>query len=76
MSKFDGEIRAAGEGSVELQELLAALGRPPQIAADRQDALAHYLSGEAGWSDARKALAGTFAKPSRRGTGLTSEQEK
>ena len=76
MSKFDGEIRAAGEGSVELQELLAALGRPPQIAADRQDALAHYLSGEEGWSDARDALRGAFAKPSRRGTGLTGEQDK
>jgi len=76
LSKFDGEIRAAGEGSVELQELLAALGRPPQIAADRQDAMAHYLSGEEGWSDARKTLAGTFAKLSRRGTGLTGEQDK
>ena len=76
MSKFDGEIRAAGEGSVELQELLAALGRSPQLAVNRQDALAHYLSGKEGWSDARDALRGAFAKPSGRGTGLTGEQDK
>ncbi len=76
MSKYDGDIRAMGESLIEPQELLAALGRPPQIAADRQDAMAHYLSGEEGWNDASKALAGTFAKPSRQGTELTVNQDR
>ena len=71
MAKYDGEIRASAEVSGELDELLAALGQPPRSGPDRHDAMAHYLSGEEGWRDARKALRGTFAKLSRAGTGLS-----
>ncbi len=76
MSKYDGDIRAAGEVSVELEELLATLGGVPRLAPNRQDAMAQYLSGEEGWRDARKTLRGTFANASRQGTGLTGDQDK
>ena len=76
MAKFDGEIRAVAEVSGELEELLAALGQPPRTGPDRHDAMAHYLSGEDGWRDARKKLRGTFAKPSRGGTRLTGGSDK
>ena len=75
MSKYDGEIRAVAEVSGDLEELLAALGRSPQPGPERQDAMAHYLSGEEGWRDARKRLRGTFARPSRGGTGLTGNSD-
>lgn len=79
MSKYDGEIRAVAEVaevSGELEELLAALGQPPRAGPDRHDAMAHYLSGEEGWRDARKTLRGTFAKPSRGETGLSGNSDK
>ena len=69
VSKYDGEISAAAEISGEIDELLAALGRPSRLGAGRHDAMAHYLSGEDGWRDALKRLRGTFAGPSRDGTG-------
>ncbi len=64
------------EVAVELDELLVALGRTPRVAADRQDAMAQYLSGEEGWHDARKALRGTFADPLPGGTGLTTGKDR
>ena len=76
MSKFDGEIRAVAEVSAELDELLAALGQSPLADPGRNDAMAHYLSGEEGWRDARKALRGAFATPSRDGTGLSGRSDK
>ena len=76
MSSFDGEIRAAAEASVELEELLTALGRPPRFAPNRHDAMAQYLSGEEGWRAARKTLRGTFAKLSPQRTGLTGGSDK
>lgn len=76
MSKFDGEIRAAAEVAVELDELLVALGRTPRVAVDRQDAMAQYLSGEEGWRDARKALRGTFAASLPGETGLTADKDR
>ncbi len=76
MSKFDGEIRGMKEVSIELDELLVALGRTPGIAAGRHDAMAHFLSGETGWREARKALRGTFAGRSRHGAGLISDKDK
>jgi len=69
LSKYDGEIRAIAEVSGDFDDLLAALGQPPRVGPDRHDAMAHYLSGEEGWRDARKKLRGTFAKPSRGGIG-------
>ena len=75
MSKYDGEIRAVAEVSGDLEELLAALGRSPAPAPDGQDAMAHYLSVEEGWRDARKRLRGGFARAPRGGTGLTGGSE-
>ena len=76
MAKYDGDIRAVAEVSGELDELLTALGQPARTGPDRHDAMAHYLSGEDGWRDARKKLRGTFAKPSRGGTGLTRGSDR
>ena len=75
MSKFEGEFRAAGEGSVELDQLFVGLGRGLRIATDRHDALAHYLSGEEGWRDAVTTLGGTFAKASPRSARLTAGED-
>ena len=75
MAKYDGEIRAVAEVSGDLDELFAALGRAVPPDPERHDAMAHYLSGEEGWRDARKTLRGTFAKPSPGGTGLTGGSE-
>ena len=76
MSKYDGEIRAVAEVPGDLAELLSALGRPPRPDPERHDAMAHYLSGEEGWRDARKALRGAFAGPRPEGTGLTANSDK
>jgi plasmid stabilization system protein ParE len=76
VSKYDGEIRAVADVSGELEDLLASLGQPPRIGRDRHDAMAHYLSGEEGWHDARKKLRGTFAKPTQNGTGLSDGSDK
>ncbi len=76
LSKHDGEIRAVGEVSGPLEELLAARGQQLRPDSSRHDAMAHYLSGEEGWRDAREALRGTFAKPSRAGSGLTGGSDK
>ncbi len=75
MSKYDGEIRAVAEVSGGLDEILSVLGRKPQTGPDRDDAMAHYLSGEEGWRDAAKRLRGTFAKASPGETGLTGNSE-
>jgi hypothetical protein len=75
LAKYDGEIRAVAEVSGELEELMLALGESLQTAPERHDAMAHYLSGEEGWRDARKALRGTFAKPPRAGTGLSGNSD-
>ena len=76
LSRYEGDIRAAGQGSVELDDLFVALGRLPRIAADRHDALARYLSGDEGWRDACTALGGTFAKGVTRGSRLTGSEDK
>ena len=76
MSKYDSEIRAVGEVSGKLEDLLGGLGQSHRTGPDRHDAMAHFLSGEEGWRDARKSLRGTFAKPSRDRTGLTKGSNK
>jgi hypothetical protein len=75
LSKFEGKIRAAGEGSIELDQLFVGLGRGLRIATDRHDALAHYLSGEEGWRDAVTTLGGTFAKAPPPSARLTAREE-
>ncbi len=76
MSKYDGEIRAVAEVSGQLEDLLSGLGQPSRTGPDRHDAMAHFLSGEEGWRDARKSLRGTFAKPSPGTTGLSKALDK
>ena len=76
MSKYDGEIRAVAEVSGDLDELLAALGRGAAPSQERPDAMAHYLSGEEGWRDARKALRGAFAQPSPGGAGPSGDSNR
>jgi hypothetical protein len=76
VSKYDGEIRAVAEVSGQLEELLGVLRQSPRSGPAQQDAMAHYLSGEEGWRDARKQLRGAFAKSSRFGTGLTGNSDK
>ncbi|MCY7338644.1 MAG: hypothetical protein LH465_01595 [Sphingomonas bacterium] len=76
MSRFDGVMRAASEGSVELEELLAAFGKEPVAPTDRSDAMAQFLSAAEGWRDAKATLRGTFAGPGKTGTGLTDDQDK
>ena len=76
MSRYEGDIRAAGDGAVELDELFVALGRLPRIAVDRHDALARFLSGGEGWRDACTALGGTFAKGVPRGPRLIESEDK
>ena len=76
VSRYEGDIRAAGQGAVELDDLFLALGRLPRIAADRHDALARYLSGDEGWRDAGTALGGTFAKGVSPGSRLIEREDK
>ena len=75
MSKYDGDIKAVAEVAGELDELLAALARHARPEPERNDAMAHFLSGEEGWREARETLRGTFATPSRGGTGLTGNSD-
>ena len=76
MSKYDGEIRAAAQVPSAHEDMLEAFGHLPRTGPDRPDAMAHYLSAEEGWRDARRTLRGTFAKPSRDRTGLTKGSNK
>ena len=68
MARFDGNLKAAGEAELNVDELLSALpagsGRGER---ERQEAIACFLSVSEGWRDAREALKGAFAgdmKPS------------
>ena len=76
LSRFDGDISAASEASIELEELLAAFGSVAAGGASRNDAMARFLSGAEGWRDARKALRGAFAGTVPPGPGLTGEKDK
>ncbi len=76
MSRFDGEITAASEASIELEELLAAFGSVAATGCNRSDAMAQFLSGAEGWQGAKAALRGTFAGIGRTGAGLTDGKDK
>ncbi len=75
MARFDGELTAAGTGSIELDELVQLLSGARVSERDRNDAIACFLSTSEGWRDARTALGGTFAALST-ATGLTGGKEK
>ena len=62
MARFDGNLKAAGEVKLDVDELFAAFpGASEAVARGRQDAIACFLSASEGWEEAREALKGTFA---------------
>jgi len=62
LARFDGNLEAAGEAKLELEELLAAFPKTAgKTVAARQDAIACFLSASEGWQQARSALKGAFA---------------
>ena len=66
MARFDGNLKAAGEAKLDMDELFSAFpGAGEKAARGRHDAIACFLSVSEGWEDARSALKGTFAEPSR-----------
>jgi hypothetical protein len=66
LARFDGNLKAAEEAELNVDELLAALsvssGSGQQ---ERQAAIACFLSSSEGWKDARDALEGAFAPLSK-----------
>ena len=63
MARFDGNLKAAGETELDVDELLAALSISPAGSAEaRQAAIACFLSSSEGWRDARDTLQGAFAR--------------
>ncbi|MEO5578027.1 MAG: hypothetical protein ABIR25_03115 [Sphingomicrobium sp.] len=62
LARHEGEFEAAAEASLDLDELLGALGRPlaPKL-ANRSETIACCLSGSEGWRDAAAKLGGAFA---------------
>jgi len=62
LARFDGNLKAAGEARLDVDELLAALSIPSAKGQqERQDAIACFLSASEGWRDARETLKGAFA---------------
>ena len=75
LSKFDGDLKAAGEASFDLSELLSVIAAT--ALADngrRREAIACFLSASEGWEDAGRRLRGTFAALPK-GSGLTESKE-
>ena len=66
MARFDGNLKAAGEAKLDIDELYSAFpGAGEAVAKGRQDAIACFLSASEGWEEARDTLKGTFAAVSR-----------
>ena len=66
MARFDGNLKAAGEAKLDIDELFAAFpGASEAVAKGRQDAIACFLSASEGWEQAKGALKGTFAAASK-----------
>ena len=62
MARFDGNLKAAGEAKLDVDELFAALASTSAANAKaRADAVACFLSASEGWRDARAELKGAFA---------------
>jgi len=68
LARFDGNLEAAGEAKLDIDELLSALSPSAKPGdQERQDAIACFLSASEGWREAKGALRGAFAsvpKPS------------
>jgi len=65
LSRFEGEFQPAGDGPIELPELLRVLADATLPERQRQAAIACYLSASDGWRDAGQLLGGAFAGESR-----------
>ena len=61
MARFEKDFIEEGQEPLSLNELLTLLGNGASADRTRDDAIACYLSGSAGWRDAVKKLGGTFA---------------
>jgi len=62
LARHEPEFRAAAEGPLSLDELLRLLGdSKADSKRERQDAIALYLSGGEGWTEAVRRLGGAFA---------------
>jgi len=76
LARHEGDFEAAAETSLEMGELLRALGRTDSAAdRERQAAIACLLSASEGWRDAVEQLGGAFAEVVRR-RGLTGDKER
>ena len=76
MARFEGEFEAVAETSLDMAELLRALGRDESVATrERQAAIACLLSASEGWRDAVDRLGGAFAEVVRQ-RGLTDGKER
>ena len=63
MARYERDFRLDKQEALGLEELLAMLGNAGEDEAQsREDAIACYLSGGDGWSEAVKLLGGTFAE--------------
>ena len=62
MARFEGNLKAAGETKLEIDELLSVLSSTAHLnREERQDAIACFLSVSEGWKDAKGTLKGAFA---------------
>jgi hypothetical protein len=75
LARFDGNLKAAGEAKLDVEELLSALSAASNLGREeRQDAIACFLSVSEGWKDAKDSLKGTFASIPRP-TWLTGDKD-
>ena len=75
MARFDGNLKAAGEAKLDIDELLSVLAAASNLGREeRQDAIACFLSVSEGWKDAKDSLKGTFASIPRP-TWLTGDKD-
>ena len=66
MARFDGNLEAAGEAKLDIEELLSVLSNSAHLGREeRQDAIACFLSASEGWREAKGALRGAFASVPR-----------
>ena len=75
LARHESEFQAAGETSLDLDELLGALRTPIVPRMDiRRDDIARCLSASEGWRDAAIKVGGAFAAPADT-TRLTEGKE-
>ena len=75
LARHEGEFEAAGEASLDLDELLGALRRSTvNKTGNRREAIANFLSASEGWRDSAAKLGGAFATLGG-ATGLTDGKE-